>query len=247
VDFTPVYEAARECGVTNNELLDACRRLDIPASRVASKLRPDQVKRLRTHFAGKRKYLGQGRSTSSRRPPEPVRTLIPVLKLHPRDAAMWNVSEVAEIPTIPNGCACCGMRFPREPGDRNQRHCFDCQAHYPQDGEDSERELARLRDHDARLRPGFAAAWHQQSRYEGRMKSAMDSRDKWKAALAEVVLTHEEADDGGCKACHGTKFPCGTWRKLEEANPGIHRKIEALAGLPDEELKRVLYGDDDDV
>jgi hypothetical protein len=141
---------------------------------------------------------------------------------------MWNVSEVAEIPPIPNGCACCGMRFLREPGDRERRHCGGCQDHYAIDGEDAARELARLRDHDQRLRPGFAAAWHQQSRYEGRMKSAMDSRDTWKIALAEVMLAHEEADDGICKACRETAFPCSTWRKLDEANPGIHRRIEAL-------------------
>ena len=39
---------------------------------------------------------------------------------------------------------------------------------------------------------------------------------------------------------------CGTWRKLEEANRGIHRKVEALGGLSDDELSRALYGGEDD-
>jgi hypothetical protein len=255
VELKEVWQVAKENDVSSNDVIDACRDLGISATRVASKLRPDQVKRLESHFAGKRQYVSRGRSvvaTPSKRPLSPgsnalpVPDALPVLKLRPRAAALWNVSEVAEIPPVPEACACCGIRYPRPHDDRAQQYCPRCRAHYSTEGEQPDRELARLRDHEQRLRQGYAAAWHHQGHFEGRMKSAMHSRDRWKAALAEVVLTHEETEDGSCKACHEQTFPCGTWRKLEEANRGIHRKVEALWGLPEDELERALYGDDDD-
>ncbi len=138
------------------------------------------------------------------------------------------------------------MRFPRPPDDNETQHCPRCQLHFPVAGEAPERELARLRDHDQRLRPGYAVAWNFQSQYHDRMKSALHSRDNWKAALAEVLLAHEEAADGNCKVCHEKEFPCSTWRKLERVNRGIHREVETLAALDDDELSRELYGDGGD-
>lgn len=76
------------------------------------------------------------------------------------------------------------------------------------------------------------------------MKSALHSRDTWKAALAEVLLEHEAGADGRCKLCHEKEFPCSTWRKLERVSRRLHREVEALAALDDDELSRELYGDD---
>lgn len=137
--------------------------------------------------------------------------------LRPRDAAMYNVSEIADIPPIDRGpsCACCGMRFSRPADDGETQHCPRCQLHYPVAGEGPERELSRLRDHDKRLRPGYTVAWNFQNQFHDRMKSALHSRDTWKAALAEVLLQHEAAADGRGKLCHEREFPCSTWRKLE--------------------------------
>jgi hypothetical protein len=198
-------------GFTPIDLRDRSRLIDIRGRRLSSRYGPGQVQRLRTHFAGKRRYVGQGRSTPTRSRPPLVRPLVPLMSLKPREAAMWDVMKVADIPPIPGGCACCGMRFERSQHDRTQRHYFDCQQHYPQDGEAPERELARLRHHDQVLGKGYAAAWHFQRKYHEKMTAALETRDKWKAALAQVLLTHEPAPDGSCTVCHEATFPCSTW------------------------------------
>jgi hypothetical protein len=72
-----------------------------------------------------------------------------------------------------------------------------------------------------------------------RMKDvAYESRAKWRAALAEVVLDHDEGPDGVCWC--GEKIPCRTWRKLEETNKGIHRQVEKWASWDDKRLEEFL-------
>jgi hypothetical protein len=88
------------------------------------------------------------------------------------------------------------------------------------------------------------AAWEHASKrateYESRMKGALQSRQKWKAALVEVVLAHEETPTGECK-CGARRYPCFTVAKLERTNRGIARQVEQLGTLSDRELERELY------
>jgi hypothetical protein len=79
--------------------------------------------------------------------------------------------------------------------------------------------------------------------YEGRMKSAYVSRQKWKAALVEVAIGHEQTADGKC-TCGAKESPCATMRLLEYANKGISRQVERLTTLSREELDHELYPDE---
>jgi hypothetical protein len=237
--MTPLSTVAREVGEPRNNVLDTARRLGINVSRVSALLTDKQVQKLRTHYEGKKPqpFPPRPRSTASN-PPHTQ----PEQSMRPEDLAMYDVTEG---PSIPHGCTCCGMRFPR----RNTAidplaYCPRCHDHFQAEGESHERELARLRDHDERLRRGYARAWHCQGEYHDRMKAAFRSRDTWRAALVEVMLMHEEAEDGSCSACHEKQFPCSTWRKLDEANRGIHRSVERYGTLPEEALERELHGDD---
>ena len=73
-------------------------------------------------------------------------------------------------------------------------------------------------------------------------QAAYESRAKCRAALAEVVLDHDEGPDGRCWC--GQTMPCRSWLKLDEANRGIHRQVEKWSSWSDERLELLLSGDD---
>jgi hypothetical protein len=101
----------------------------------------------------------------------------------------------------------------------------------------------RLTDHEQQLRRWYKQASQKASEYETKMKSAFASRQKWKAALAEVAIGHEATEGGKC-TCGASESPCATIRLLEFANKGIARQVERLATLSREELDRELYRDE---
>ncbi|EAP99445.1 hypothetical protein JNB_04715 [Janibacter sp. HTCC2649] len=60
----------------------------------------------------------------------------------------------------------------------------------------------------------------------------------------EVVLDHdeEEGTEGLCWC--GQAYPCRTWRRLEEANKGIHRQVERWSSWNSDQLADFLYDED---
>ena len=139
-------------------------------------------------------------------------------------------------------CDCCGLHFSYEGWGRPD-WCTHCEEHFKIEDESPDRTIARLEDHEQRVRKWYLQAASKATEYEDKMKSAFKSRQKWKAALIEVAIGHELTDKGKC-TCGTSESPCATMRLLEYANKGIARQVERLTTLSREELDRELYRDE---
>ncbi|WP_216907614.1 hypothetical protein [Nocardia noduli] len=141
-------------------------------------------------------------------------------------------------------CACCGRNVGRPSSAlielEADLYCPRCDSHYEQPDEPADRELERLRAHDADLRSYARRAWLAQNVYRDKMKAAYRSRDTWRTTLAEVVLPHEPDDDGLCQVCRRPS-PCPVWTVLEETNLGVYRDVENLATLDEDEREKLLH------
>lgn len=93
-------------------------------------------------------------------------------------------------------CRCCRMLYsyssprvnPLEPA-----WCPSCSHHFPQDGEDETRELARLREHESRLAAYLsrveakAKHWHtEREAARADAQQARDSRDLWSGMVRRL-------------------------------------------------------------
>lgn len=216
-----VFELARELGVSILVVIQVAERLKLPVRRGAAELTPRQEQLIRAEVD-----RGGWKDRTRRSETEPAPTY-------------WSAPSV-RYPT----CECCGFRFvhytpPSEPPPQ----CEHCTEHYEIEGESTDRVIARLEDHEQRARDRYLAASSKATEYEGRMKAAYESRQKWKAALVEIAVGHEQTDDGKC-LCGAKESPCTTLRFLEYANKGIARQVERLAALPREALNHELYRDE---
>jgi hypothetical protein len=73
--------------------------------------------------------------------------------------------------------------------------------HYHQPGESRERELTRLRDHDARMGDAFLRARVAADEYRHKLWAMAESRDDWREAAIMLVIDHIEGRDGRCDKC----------------------------------------------
>jgi hypothetical protein len=213
-----VFELARELGVSISVIVEVAGRLRLPVRRGVAQLTPRQEQLIRDEVDRGGWRDRKRRVEADSRPYEFVPTV--------RYAT----------------CDCCGFPFSYE-GWGRPGCCEQCAGHFEIEGEAAERTIARLADHERRLRKGYLFSSSKATEYEGRMKSAFKSRQNWKAALVEVALGHEPTDTGKC-ACGASESPCATMRLLEYANKGIARQVEQLAALSREELDRELYRDE---
>lgn len=92
--------------------------------------------------------------------------------------------------------------------------CGACEHHVETPGEPESRTLARLQDHEGRLRYAYRMFWSMAQENREKMKAAFHSRDRWRCALIEVILAHEAAGATGCRFCGSKSFPYPTWAKL---------------------------------
>lgn len=212
---------ARELHVRPNDVLEAAERIGIHLTRVAATLTPTQADVIRAEYA--RRTLHDTRRT-----------------LPPPPAGVPGVDAHASMSTLgpQHACDCCGLRLPGQPVTEIAR-CEVCMQHYEVFDEDEARVLARLQDHDRRLRRAYAVTWTREHEAEERMRAAYHSRDTWRGALVELMGEHEESA-AGC-ACGAKAFPCPTWKHLERANRGILHQVEGFLALKDDERDRKLY------
>jgi hypothetical protein len=213
-----VFELARELGVSILVIIQVAQRLKLPIRRGIAELTPRQEQLIRDEVD-----RGGWRDRRHRVEEEPK---------------SYDVTPTVRY-TI---CECCGFHFSYE-GWGKPDWCDQCAEHYEVEGESTDRTIARLADHEPRLRKGYRYSSNKATEYEGKMKSAFESRQKWKAALVEVALGHEPADKGKC-TCGASESPCATMRLLEYANKGIARQVERLTALSREELDHELYRDE---
>lgn len=208
---------ARELGVKIVDILDCARELRLPVRRGAARLTVAQANRLREEWKAGRLTSRSSRPKVVPPPPQPR-------------------SDVFK-------CGCCGFYFVYDRDGSPPEHCNTCIGHYPRQDESTARTIERLMEHDGRWQKRVADASEKATDYEGRMRSALRSRDLWRRTLVEIIVAHEPLTDGSC-CCGAGEFPCVTRRQLEVSNWGIARQVETLEGLSEKELEKFMRGDD---
>lgn len=209
-----VFELAHDLGVSILVIIQVAERLKLPVRKGIAELSPRQEQLIRAE-------VDRGGWRDRRRRTE-------------EDLKSYDVAPAVRYAT----CECCGFPFSYEAWEQTL-WCEHCAEHNEIEGEPADRVIARLADHEQRVRKWYLRARSKATEYENRMKSAFESRQKWKAALVEIALGHEQTDGGKC-TCGANESPCATMRLLEYANKGIARQVERLITLTREELDREL-------
>ncbi len=239
MEYIPLHALAKELGVRPNDVMRMAGDVGITVVRVASNLSPKQAERIWAYGTAeaKRREKGKAAAVAAAAAPRSQVTARALGQVAPQVQAAQARRDGPE-----HACACCGLRVPHRTtgGEEEPVRCGLCSTHFEVVGEDEVRLLARLRDHDGRLRRAYQSAWTAATDFEERMKAALHSRDSWRGALVEVALAHEEAGAGRCK-CGAKAFPCFTLRALESANRGIARQVERFGVMSDEDRERELY------
>lgn len=215
---------AKELGVPKLDMWHAMQELRINAKRMDARVSDRQVGALRTYYSNKQRARAR-------------RAAQAVVRDRP--------SSVPPIPVareFPRTCPCCDRRWVhRGIEDLVGTLCPQCEGHRAVPGEDIERRLARAEQHAAIYSQERDAAYEAVQESHRLRVAAYDSRAKWRAAVAEVVLDHDEGPDGLCWCGHA--LPCRTWMKLDEANRGIHRQVEKWSSWSEARLEEFLYGE----
>jgi hypothetical protein len=228
VDYTQVWQLARELGVRSNDIFWHAEQVGIKVNRVAANLTPSQVQRIRDRITGMQQRTAERQQAAARAQAR-------------AQGAMPKIDHTlpAGLPDGPTtACACCQLRI----SSPRTRYCEPCGDHYFIKGEDSRRRDSRTADHEERHVRAYRTAWTKAHEYADKMKGALHSRDVWRGALVEVIGEHAPTKDG-C-ACGDKAFPCFTIRSLERINRGIAREVDRFLAMPEDMMRRELYRDD---
>jgi hypothetical protein len=228
---TTPMQLCREYQVSEMEMWKLMRELRFNVTRMAARLTDSQERRLRTYWENQAKLKSRpsAKEAAAPRPCKPG--VSPV-------AAAQGV----EMESFPKTCTCCQRRWLLNAAEsRPEPLCPECRDHYAFDGEGIERRLARAESHAQLYQHDRDLAYGQVSRMAAERDRAYAARSKWRNALVDVVLDHDEGPDGLCWCGH--KYPCRTWQTLQQANRGIHRQVEVWASWSDERLEEFLYGE----
>jgi hypothetical protein len=228
---TTPAQLCREYQVSQMDMWKLMRELRFNVTRMAALLTDSQERQLRTYWENQTKLKARtaiGRKASAR-------------PLPPATRSTGTAREV-DMKSYAKTCNCCRRRwFLQSAEDRPEPLCPECRTHYAVGGEDVERRLARAECHANLYRHDRDMAYQHASRMSAERDKAYAARGKWRNALVDVVLDHDERPDGLCWCGH--KYPCRTWQTLQQANRGVHRQVEIWASWSDERLEEYLYGE----
>jgi hypothetical protein len=226
---------AKELDIGPNDMLKLARSAGVYVARQAAILNQAQVMKIKS-YAADQKAKQDAAYLRVQRPTVPPPTVIDLTVPATTPPPSRRVGP-------PHACDCCGVdvsHMPRIEGEFIKR-CAPCTDHYPIAGEDDQRVMARLTNHESRLRFAYQNIWERDIDSTSRMKGALRTRDTWRATLVTTALAHERKGTGCC--CGASTFPCFTVRKIEQTNRGIARRIEEFGAMTDDELEKELYGD----
>lgn len=102
-------------------------------------------------------------------------------------------------------------------------------------GEDVNRKIERLADHDERMRRGYVRAREAFYGCNRRLAHALEDRSGWRTAVTLLVHDHIAGPRGHCDKCK-QPYPCETVRILRSVNYGYYKYTERFAGFSDEEV-----------
>lgn len=221
-DKIRVCDLAHELHVSSRELVQTARALGINVIRATASLSPSQVNTLRANVEN----LRANRQTKPR--------AAPTFRTEPKrqDDRRWGT------------CSCCQYPFTYVSFEESHEICSECREHFERPGEAGWQTQIRLQDHVQQSRAKVDAYREASDKLSKERDEAYAKRNKWMAALVEIVVAHGPSEDhDGCE-CGAPEFPCVTRRHLSHVNRGIYRRCEELEGLNEDEFNRVLYGGD---
>jgi len=209
--FMKIYELAREYDLSTFEVQECARKLGLPHSKAVTMLNAEQVDLLRPALEAEQRMKHWQRSR--------------------RGQATNAKGDVVRVE-----CACCQLTLDCR-ADHGPSLCGACRDHFAIPGESVERKVARLGDHDVRMRKAYLAA--REAYHESRRKvaSALASRDTWREAATKLVQDHIAGLRGHCNKCNQL-FPCEPVRVLQSVNYGYWKFVDGLAGFSEEETER---------
>jgi hypothetical protein len=149
----------------------------------------------------------------------------------------WQRSRRVEPDVVHVECACCQLTLDSRT-DLGAALCDACRHHFAVPGENVERKLARLSDHDERMRKGYVVARENFYDVRRQLAIALQGRDDWREAATKLVRDHVAGPRGHCEKCN-KPFPCEPVQILRSVNYGFVRYTERFAGYSDEEVERL--------
>lgn len=213
--FVRLVELAREYDLSIPEVQDCARKLGLPWSKAITMLNGNQVAELRPALEAEQRTKRWQRDRPASDDPE-----------HP--GVQGDVVHVE--------CACCQLTLHCR-ADMGEAYCDWCRDHFALPGENLERKIARLTDHDVRMRNAYVRAREAYYDCRRQLASALESRDGWREAVTKLVHDHIAGARGHCNKCN-RPFPCETVQILRGVNYGFSKYTERLAGYSDEEVER---------
>lgn len=229
--MTPA-ELCGEFGVSQGELWKVMREMRFNITRMAALLNSTQERQLRQYWENQAKLKAR-----------PIKRTTPLPRRAMPPARPVAVAARSETEMFFKTCTCCDRRWALNAiEDRPEPLCPECKSHFPKQGESPERRLDRAESHAVLCRKDRDNAYQRVQEMSRERDQAYESRAKWRNALVEVVLDHDEGPGGVCWC--GDKYPCRTWKALFEANRGIHTQVEKWASWSDQRLEDYLYGDE---
>jgi hypothetical protein len=215
-----------EYGLSVRETQECARKVGVHRAKGATQLRPAEVEKLRPALA---------KAQSAKAALDALRT----------ENTRAELESLAPEPpprvVTDDECDCCHLRLDSHSEmEEGVPLCGHCRDHHYQPGESRNRELARLRDHDKRMRSAFLRARSAADEYRKALRGVAENRDDWREAAVRLVIDHTEGPDRRCTKCD-QQFPCELVGILSAVNRGFARKVESLAGFSDKELDRHLH------
>ncbi|GAA2071974.1 hypothetical protein GCM10009821_07470 [Aeromicrobium halocynthiae] len=218
-----VVDLAKELHVSPRLLVQTAHKLNINVLRGTALLHSGQVHQLRQYYKNMRATHAPHSTPSIASPPSPRR----------------RHDELR-----PSMCVCCEYMFMRRPEGESRELCKDCRAHFKRDGEPQWQTVVRLEDHVKKSREMVNSYREAANSASKERDLAYEKRNKWMAALVEIVVAHGPDEEGPGCSCGSTEFPCLTRRHLAQVNRGIFNRCEELEGMNEDEFNKVLYGID---
>jgi hypothetical protein len=220
---TRVCDLAGELHVSSLDLIQAAHALGINVIRATASLTTGQEYRLREWVAN-----GHVRNRAARVPAQ-------------REAEARRMETDTRRGAT---CTCCGFTFLYVPLEESHEICSECRNHFEQSGEDFVRTLVRHEEHVAQAKAKVESYREKADSLAREKDEAYAKRNKWMAALVEVVVAHGPDEEGDGCSCGAPEYPCVTRRHLRHVNRGIYYRCEELEALNEDEFNRILYGHD---
>lgn len=223
-----VCDLAGELHLSSRELIQTAQSLGINVLRAAATLTSGQEYRLREAVANDRvvRQRADGRAAA-----------FETARQRQAEARQEEMQRHAT-------CTCCGYLFMYRPLEESSEVCNECRNHFEQSGESYVRTLTRHEEHVAQSKRKVAEYRQAATKLARERDEAYAKRNKWMAALVEIVVAHGPAEaNDGC-VCGAPEFPCVTRRHLRHVNRGIYDRCEELEAMNEAEFNKILYGTD---